>query len=305
MVTAGDETCLLGFGEVGTTLASDLAGRSSNLNVYDTLFEDPESVPLRAAKHAPNVIAHPSPANAVRGCGLVISAVTAGQCVAAARSVSADLQPGAWFLDLNSVSPRTREQAASVIEGARGRYVECAVMSTIKPLGIASPMLLGGRHAGDFLASNTLPALRSAHVFDAQLGRASAAKMCRSVVIKGLEALITESLMAARSYGVESVVLESLQNLMPGGDWVEHARYMISRSLIHGSRRAEEMRQVVATLGEAGLESQMSKACAARQETAPRFSAAAGEPELAAMLDRMLGIQSDSPDREDKANAGH
>ena len=48
-------------------------------------------------------------------------------------------------------------------------------------------------------------------VFSDEIGRASAAKMCRSVIVKGMEALLGESLLAARHYGVESAVLESLR----------------------------------------------------------------------------------------------
>jgi 3-hydroxyisobutyrate dehydrogenase-like beta-hydroxyacid dehydrogenase len=142
-------------------------------------------------------------------------------------------------------------------------------------------------------------------VFAEELGIASAAKMCRSVIIKGLEALITESLLPSRRYGVESVVIESLQNLMPGVDWAEHARYMISRSLVHGSRRAEEMRQVTAMLEELGFEALMSEACVSRQAKAAQFSAAANEQDLAAMLDRILEIRGDSTDKKDRANADH
>src|SRR5205814_2940164 len=76
--------------------------------------------------------------------------------------------------------------------------------------------------------------------------------MCRSVIIKGMEALLAESLLTARRHGVEDAVLASLQDLFPVGDWRALARYMISRSLQHGRRRAEEMREAVKTVAEAG-----------------------------------------------------
>jgi 3-hydroxyisobutyrate dehydrogenase-like beta-hydroxyacid dehydrogenase len=125
-------------------------------------------------------------------------------------------------------------------------------------------------------------------VFSDQVGKASAAKMCRSVMIKGMEALLTESLLAARHYGVESTVLDSLRNLFPGENWPVLARYMISRSLIHGRRRAEEMREVAKTVAEAGLDSHMSMASAQRQDWAAAFRESASIEELEPLLDAVL-----------------
>ena len=92
-----------------------------------------------------------------------------------------------------------------------------------------------------------------ASVFAREVGKASAAKMCRSVMVKGMEALLTESLLTARRHGVEETVLASLKDLFPAADWRKLAQYMISRSLIHGKRRAEEMREVAQTVKNAGL----------------------------------------------------
>jgi 3-hydroxyisobutyrate dehydrogenase-like beta-hydroxyacid dehydrogenase len=112
--------------------------------------------------------------------------------------------------------------------------------------------------------------------------------MCRSVIIKGLESLLTESMISARHYGVEKEVLASLSDMLPVPDWPKLARYMISRSLEHGVRRAEEMREVAKTVQEAGLEPLMSAACAERQDWAALHKGALGEAELGAMLDHLL-----------------
>jgi 3-hydroxyisobutyrate dehydrogenase-like beta-hydroxyacid dehydrogenase len=125
-------------------------------------------------------------------------------------------------------------------------------------------------------------------VFSDVIGRASAAKMCRSVVIKGIEALLTESLVAARRYGVEETVLESLHGMLPVGDWRVLSRYMISRSLHHGRRRAAEMREVAITVAETGIEPSMSAACAERQDWAAAHGAAKDHESLEALLDAIL-----------------
>jgi 3-hydroxyisobutyrate dehydrogenase-like beta-hydroxyacid dehydrogenase len=287
---------LVGFGEVGQTLAADLADRGGTaLIAWDPRFLNPSSGPAlaivtqgpRDRRVAPQAAANL--AAGIAGCDLVISAVTAGECVAAAREAAASIAPGALYFDLNSVAPATKREAAHLIEAAGGHYVEAAVMSPIGPKRIASPMLLGGPHAASFAPRAHALGFVGAAVFADRIGPASAAKMCRSVMIKGIEALLTESLLAARHYGVESTVLDSLSDLFPGSDWPLLSRYMISRSLQHGRRRAEEMREVAKTVGDAGLDPWMSTACALRQDWAAGHREALAQHELGPLLDALLG----------------
>ena len=99
-----------------------------------------------------------------------------------------------------------------------------------------------------------------------QIGVASAIKMCRSVMIKGLEALVIESYSTARAYGVESHVLPTLAEIFPGIDWEKQGAYFFSRVVQHGQRRAEEMRESAHTVREAGMEPLMASAIAAKQQ---------------------------------------
>jgi len=274
---------LIGFGEVGQTLATDLMAAGVAVSAFDILFAQKDSVPSRALEKIPLRKAA-SAADAANGVELVISAVTAASDLVAARSVAPIIPPGAFYLDLNSVSPGMKQSGAEAIESAGGRYVEAAVMTPIAPKRIASPMLLGGPHAAEFL-DRAEPLGFRAEVFSQIIGQASAVKMCRSVIIKGTEALLTEAMLAARHYGVEKTVLDSLSDLLPVGDWQKLARYFISRSLEHGVRRAEEMREAAATLAEAGVEPLMARATAEREDWAAAYKHALKETDLGALLD--------------------
>jgi 3-hydroxyisobutyrate dehydrogenase-like beta-hydroxyacid dehydrogenase len=278
--------CLIGFGEVGQILSADLAN-AAELSAYDILFDRPDSVPSRVLK-SHKVRAGRSAKDAANGVDIVLSAVTAASDLDAARSVAEGLKRGAFYVDFNSASPGTKQQAAAIVESAGGRYVEAAVMSPFPPKRLATSMLLGGPHAGEFLVHARALGFGGASVFSDRVGPASATKMCRSVMIKGIEALLAESMLAARYYGVEKDVLASLSDLLPVGDWEKLARYMISRSLEHGTRRAEEMREVAATVHEAGIEPLMSSAAAERQDWATTYKAAAARADLGAMLDAIL-----------------
>jgi 3-hydroxyisobutyrate dehydrogenase-like beta-hydroxyacid dehydrogenase len=99
-----------------------------------------------------------------------------------------------------------------------------------------------------------------------QLGVASAIKMCRSVMIKGLEALVIESYTTARAYGVEDHVLPTLQETFPSIDWAQQGAYFFSRVVQHGKRRAEEMRESANTVREAGFAPLMTAAIADKQQ---------------------------------------
>jgi 3-hydroxyisobutyrate dehydrogenase-like beta-hydroxyacid dehydrogenase len=282
-MTAFSRVALIGFGEVGQTLGADLLEAGADVSAFDILFDDADSAPSRATRTIA-VRKGGSASDAIANAGLVVSAVTAASDVEAARSVAPGIPRSTFYLDLNSVSPGTKTVCARLIEDAGGRYVEAAVMTPISPRGIASPILLGGPHAAAFL-ERAAPLGFDAKVFSTTLGQAAAVKMCRSVIIKGVEALLTESMLAARRYGVEKPVLDSLSDLLPAGDWEKIARYFISRSLEHGVRRAEEMREAAKTVAEAGVAPLMASATAEREEWAAAFKSALSETDLGAILD--------------------
>jgi 3-hydroxyisobutyrate dehydrogenase-like beta-hydroxyacid dehydrogenase len=195
---------------------------------------------------------------------LVISAVTASNTLSVAQEAAQHLGAGSVFLDLNSASPGTKQQAAAVVDAAGADYVEAGVMTSVPPYGIRVPMLLGGRQAA------ALAQLLNAWGMDTKavsenLGVASAIKMCRSVMIKGLEAMVIESFTAARAHGVEDAVIASLRETFPGIDWEKQAAYFFQRVIEHGRRRAEEMREVAVTVREAGLEPWSAAGTAERQ----------------------------------------
>jgi 3-hydroxyisobutyrate dehydrogenase-like beta-hydroxyacid dehydrogenase len=285
MAAGFSRIALIGFGEVGQTLGADLLACGASVTAYDPLFGNPDGAPARALAKIPVVVAKSAP-EAVKHAELVISAVTAASDLDAARSVVPQLPPGAFYLDVNSVSPGMKQACSQIIDAAGGRYVEAAVMTPIVPKRIASTMLLGGPHAADFITRANPLGFSGAQPFSPIIGQASATKMCRSVIIKGVEALLLESMVAARHYGVEKAVLDSLSDLLPVGDWDRLARYMISRALEHGTRRAEEMRESAKTVAEAGLAPLMTTATAEREDwAAAQREALAYVNDLGAMLD--------------------
>ena len=258
---------IVGYGEVGRIFAAGLRARGvDDLAVWDVKFIDParSNEPLAHAR-ATGVHAADSVASLCAGRQLIVSAVTASNTLSVAEAVAGHVTQGTVFLDLNSASPGTKQQAAALIEARGGRYVEAGVMTSVPPYGMAVPMLLGGPHATALAPVLKAWGMDATPVSD-RWGVASAIKMCRSIMIKGLEALVVESYATARRYGVEDHVLPTLAETFPSIDWHAQGRYFFSRVVQHGQRRAEEMRESAHTVREAGMEPLMAAAIAAKQQ---------------------------------------
>jgi 3-hydroxyisobutyrate dehydrogenase-like beta-hydroxyacid dehydrogenase len=254
----------VGYGEVGRILAEDLRTQGVQISACDIKLGTRAEAPLRehASAHGVELVtAHAELAHRV---DFIVSAVTASQAVPVAEACAPGVRKGTWFLDFNSASPGAKQRAARLIEGAGGRYVEGAVMTSVPPYRIKVPLLLGGPGAATL--QPLLVALGFApQVASERLGVASATKMCRSVMIKGMEAMVIESLTTARAYGVEDAVLASLKETFPGIDWEKQAAYFFQRVIEHGRRRSEEVREVAETVREIGLTPWSAQGTADRQ----------------------------------------
>jgi len=255
---------LVGYGEVGRILAEDLRKEGVRVSAYDIKLDGAQARSLQEHAAGIGVTLASSHADLAAEADFIVSAVTASQAVSVARACAGTVMKGAWFLDFNSASPGAKQRAAAVIDGAGARYVEGAVMTSVPPYRIKVPLLLGGAGARE-LAPLLLDLGFNAKVASDQLGVSSAVKMCRSIMIKGMEAMVIEAFTTARAYGVEDAVLTSLAETFPGINWEKQGAYFFQRVIEHGRRRAEEVREVAETVREAGLTPWSAQGTAERQ----------------------------------------
>jgi len=255
---------LVGYGEVGRILAEDLRQRGVRVSAFDLKLAGVAGAALHEHAAAHGVTLAASHAALAAQADLIVSAVTASQAVPVAQACAPAVQRGAFFLDFNSASPGAKIRAAALIDAAGARYVEGAVMTSIPPYRIKVPLLLGGPNAAAIEPSLTALGFAPKVASD-RLGVASATKMCRSVMIKGLEAMVIESFTAARAYGVEDAVLASLKETFPGIDWEKQGAYFFQRVIEHGRRRSEEVREVAETVRDIGLTPWSAAGTAERQ----------------------------------------
>jgi len=252
------DVALIGFGEAGETFAR-AGGWSSRAVGFDLLAE------RRAALVAIGATASRSAAEALCDAPFVLSLVTADKALAAAAAYAPMLAPGAMWCDGNSVAPETKRAAARAVEAAGGRYVDMAILAPVKPARLCVPLLLSGGAAG--AAQDALVALgfTDVRVTGAEIGRASAIKMIRSVMVKGIEALTAEMMLAAEAAGVADELLASLDASEKALPWATRAAYNRERMETHGARRAAEMEEAVRTLESLGVEPVMTRGTVCRQ----------------------------------------
>lgn len=275
---------LIGFGEVAQTLVD--AGQWGNqATCFDIKSQDPSArAALQAQYKKHDVRSFDTMAEALETAQTALCVVTADQAVRAAQEAAQHISAGAFFCDMNSVSPQSKRQAAEAIDHVGGRYVDVAIMSPIQPAALSAPLLVSGPHARQ--AAGTLETLgfHSVRICGARVGDAAATKMIRSVMIKGIEALTAECTLAAHKAGLLDEVARSL-----GPEWLDAANYRLERMLVHGARRAAEMEEVTATLNALGTGSSMSGATAGKQRQLGGLNITQPEADLAGKLKQITG----------------
>lgn len=255
----------IGFGEVGQTFAKGFSARGGvSLSAYDLKFtSEPAGASLKAAG-ALGVRAGISAADAAQGADIVISAVTASAAEAVAREAAGYLRPGQYFVDVNSAAPTTKQRAAAAVHPTGGAYVECAVMAPVLAPGIAVPCLAGGPKAEDAAVLLNGLGMKLTPVAT-EYGRASAMKLCRSIIIKGLEALMVDCAQASEKWGVTDTVFGSLAASFPSIDWHALSTNMQERVATHGVRRSAEMAEAAEMVAALGMNPDLVAAVAAAQ----------------------------------------
>jgi len=257
----------IGFGEAAQAFTAGWRqGAPVDIAAYDILFADPARADTKRAECAGlGVRTAPSPADAIAGATMIFSAVTADQVQAAAESIQSAIAPGQMFLDLNSAAPFRKAAAAARLAERGAATLDVAVMAPVHPQRHRTPLLISGP-----AAQPAAPLLTDlGMVFDIvsdRIGDASTVKMVRSIAIKGIESVTMECVTAAHALGVADRVIPTISAYLAQYDFASLADNVCERVAVHGQRRAAEMREVSATLAQAGLSHFLPDATAAHQQ---------------------------------------
>jgi 3-hydroxyisobutyrate dehydrogenase-like beta-hydroxyacid dehydrogenase len=253
------KACFVGFGEVAAHFCAALHGKGAEVLAYDVLLKRAggrEKLAARARGRPPEL----APLDdALERADIILSTVTTDVALEAARSCAPHLRAGQLFIDLNATSPAVKREIAAVVNGAGADFVEGAILSAIGVAGAGAKVLVCGERAEE--AARTLSALGlNLHDYGREIGRASSFKMLRSVFSKGIEALLVESLLAARRAGVEQDLWREIVATIDAAPFAEVGGNWIRTHAAAHERRWHEMVQVAAVLRELGLDAPMTEA---------------------------------------------
>jgi 3-hydroxyisobutyrate dehydrogenase-like beta-hydroxyacid dehydrogenase len=267
---------LIGFGEAAQAFVTGWRKEGRiDISTYDILFDRRDAAAAKRAQCAAlDVRPVASAAELAADVDYIFSVVTAEQAVVAARSVLSGARAGLVYFDMNSAAPFRKQEAASILATKGVDYVDVAIMTPVHPLLNKSPILVGGKVARavePLLASLGM----SFEIVSDSVGTASTIKMMRSVAIKGIESVIAECVVGSMKLGVADRVLPSVAAAFTNIDFRKRMDYMLERVAVHGKRRAEEMREVAATLEHAGVTNFTAAASAAQQQTVADMTLAA------------------------------
>lgn len=290
---------LIGFGEAGRIIGAAVAASGVDLAVHDRMLLDPSrGAAVRASITAAGATPVDGPA-ALADRDVVLSLVTPATAVLAAEGFAAAAADGALYVDLNSTAPDAKHAVVAALPGVR---VVDGVMTgggiTLDGAGI--PISLAGPDAPE-AAELLVRAGLNATVVGSEVGAAAALKMLRSVVIKGLEGLWVEALLAARELSVVEPLMAMIEETLDRYSTRDFATMLVTTHVAHAGRRQVEVRMARDTVAGTGVPPLMSDGLVLRHERSARGLAAAAHepgvvpPSLADALEILRGPAAAEP----------
>lgn len=246
---------ILGVGEAGTHFANGLAAMGVQVRCWD---------PAPKRELHPSVFFAESNPHAATGADIVFSVNLASVALEVAEEVRPHLAPSQIYLEMNTASPGLKKAAHQVLAPTGVQFVDLAIMAPVPPAGIRTPMLACGAGARPFYDAMH-PLGLSIELLDGEVGDAATRKLLRSIVYKGIAAVVCEAMEAGRTFGMEGYIRTQIASLVSGGDAVIDR--FVEGSRTHAERRMHEMAAVREMLHAHGLAPLMSSATHAQLDS--------------------------------------
>jgi 3-hydroxyisobutyrate dehydrogenase len=242
---------IIGFGEVGQVIAAGLKASGQNVMVYDTQLLD-ASYPLIEIAERLKVKTTGNLLQLAESCNVVFSLVPSNVSTVVAKNFSENIQKGTYFLDLTTSLPSVKKQNAKIIRQADGIFTDVSIMGTVATEQYNVPLLLAGEHAREVQEIFQVFGLNS-KVISEIVGAAASIKMLRSIFMKGIEALLFETMLTAEKYQVRDEVMDSISTTMKNNDFEKLADTLIITHIKHRERRHKEVKESISLVKEAGI----------------------------------------------------
>jgi 3-hydroxyisobutyrate dehydrogenase-like beta-hydroxyacid dehydrogenase len=252
---------LVGVGELACSIAEGLARAGlQEIRGYSRPRADAaaaRSLELRAA--GAGIVLYPSLEEALSGVGVVMATVPYSAAPEVARTSAPLLEAGCLYIDVAPLAPAEKQEVAALVAANGGSFVDAAVLGTVAADGWQVPIVAAGPGAAAW-RELVAPGGMNVRVIDGPPGRAALVKLLRSVYMKGRDALVVETLVAARRWGLETEVIDSIRGPGERVCFRELAERVMRAVSVHAGRRADELEASAGVLREVGLEPTMASA---------------------------------------------
>jgi 3-hydroxyisobutyrate dehydrogenase-like beta-hydroxyacid dehydrogenase len=239
---------ILGLGEAGSHFANDLVNMGVNVIGYDPN-------PIRFLHE--NIVLASSNVEASKDTDIIFSVNLSSESENIAKEIAAVLKPHQFFCEMNTSSPEKKKAIAMILKSTEVKMIDLAIMAPVPPKGIKTPFLAAGEHSQEFIEKVKPLNLSISGLENSQIGDAATRKLLRSIVYKGIAAVICEAVEAGENFGMQSYIREQISSVIGGND--ELIDRFVEGSKTHALRRMHEMEAVVEMLQEKGLDPIVSR----------------------------------------------
>lgn len=245
---------IIGFGEVGQVFASGMLENNPDVNVYvyDILLEKKEK---EMEEKIISIGAEPIYRidQLAQKCEIVFSLVSSSASIHVAQEFSKGLDNQKIFIDFTTSTPHDKEISGNAVHDKKGFYVDAAIMGTVATEKSKVPLLLSGSHAAETEKQLTTLGF-NCQIVNLPNGASASIKLLRSIFMKGLEALVLETMITARNYGVDKEVQKSISETMDNNDFTTFSNALITTHMVHKNRRMKEVSDCIKIIKDANLE---------------------------------------------------
>ncbi len=231
------QIAVLGLGEAGSHFANDLVEMGIEVTGYD---------PNPIRKLNPSVVVKECNAEAARNADVIFSANLSSVSIEIAEELAGVLQPYQFFCEMNTSGPEKKKKIAEILAPSGVKMIDLAIMAPVPPKGILTPLLASGEYAVEFLEKIKPLHLDISMVENSQIGDAATRKLLRSIVYKGIAAVVCEAMEAGEAFGMESYIRGQISSLIGGNNGLIDR--FVEGSKTHALRRMHEMEAVIEML---------------------------------------------------------
>lgn len=251
----------VGFGEAGYNIAMGLNAEGMvNIGAYDVMQNDTKKgFLIRSRAKEAGVELIDSLEEAVTNAKYIFSLTSASVCVSVAKAILPYLVEGQTFCDLNSADPMDMVAIDELPRKEGVNFIDIGVLGSVPEDKHKTKMVLAGTGTegfyNDFAKYNM-----NLKVLDSKAGGASALKLLKSIINKGMPQLFIEAYTSAAAYGVYDELVALTRDTFSGYTIEEWCNEYLYHTLVHAKRRGEEVKACVNTIERAGLDASMCRA---------------------------------------------